>query len=405
MNVLVDMWAVHPLTGVFRYGVSLIAELSRSPGVRIEVATSRANYSAVRNFFSSSAQVEIVSVPSDRKVLRTEPYLDHYLEEGHFDAYYTPDYLLSQHVSIPAIVTIHDAIRLKHYSRAYSDNDIVRMFGGDELQRMQARVAELLDHGIVSRKLPVGSTFLQWFDMETRFSIARATYVVTPSYPARAEILSYWPQASEKISVLHGGVDPYVFRPRARTERASVLRGINVNEDYVLFVGGAVRGHKRIDILNEFFTAALSLRPQLRLVIVAHGEVREDAFVPLGDHLHNGKVLIIGPITDDELACLYSGASGVLVVSEDEGYCLPAREALACGATVLSPHLAVLRDLPRERCFQVDLGSDSAYLQEVWERIFRVSPEANCGVDSGTWNASASALRALMMSLRSSRSQ
>ena len=55
------------------------------------------------------------------------------------------------------------------------------------------------------------------------------------------------------------------------------------------------------------------------------------------------RVLLPGFVSDETLACLYAGATGVVLPSLGEGFGLPAVEAAACGAAL------VLSDLPAHR--------------------------------------------------------
>ena len=57
-------------------------------------------------------------------------------------------------------------------------------------------------------------------------------------------------------------------------------------------------------------------------------------------------VILTGAITDDdELAAIYSGAHALVYPSKDEGFGLPAVEALACGTPVAACDLPALREV------------------------------------------------------------
>jgi alpha-1,3-rhamnosyl/mannosyltransferase len=60
-------------------------------------------------------------------------------------------------------------------------------------------------------------------------------------------------------------------------------------------------------------------------------------------HSLEDRVVLPGYVPDETLACLFSGASVVVVPSLAEGFGLPAVEAAACGAAL------VLSDLPAHR--------------------------------------------------------
>ena len=84
--------------------------------------------------------------------------------------------------------------------------------------------------------------------------------------------------------------------------------------------------------------------------LVVCGEIREDPFYSaypelqsLAGDLDLGRLLrFTGYVSDAELAALYSGARAVVLPSFDEGFCLPAAEAMACGAPVAASSAGAL---------------------------------------------------------------
>ena len=60
-------------------------------------------------------------------------------------------------------------------------------------------------------------------------------------------------------------------------------------------------------------------------------------------------VILTGQVSDDELAALYSGAHALVFPSDDEGFGLPAVEALACGTPVVACEVPALREVLGER--------------------------------------------------------
>ena len=60
-------------------------------------------------------------------------------------------------------------------------------------------------------------------------------------------------------------------------------------------------------------------------------------------------VILTGQVSDEQLAAIYSGAHALVLSSEDEGFGLPAVEALACGTPVVACDAPALREVLGER--------------------------------------------------------
>src|SRR5207302_8688638 len=67
-------------------------------------------------------------------------------------------------------------------------------------------------------------------------------------------------------------------------------------------------------------------------------------------------VILTGQVGDEDLAAIYSGAHALVLPSEDEGFSMPAVEALACGTPVVACELPALREVLDTRVTFVQAG-------------------------------------------------
>jgi glycosyltransferase involved in cell wall biosynthesis len=84
-------------------------------------------------------------------------------------------------------------------------------------------------------------------------------------------------------------------------------------------------------------------------------------------------VTITGRVSDDELAAIYSGAHALVFPSDDEGFGLPAVEALACGTPVVACEAPALLEVLGDRATFVELG-DMEGLLAAGARAVRPAP-------------------------------
>ena len=84
-------------------------------------------------------------------------------------------------------------------------------------------------------------------------------------------------------------------------------------------------------------------------------------------------VTLTGQVSDDELAAIYSGAHALVISAEEEGFGLPAVEALACGTPVVASEGPALREVLGDRATFVAAG-DMPALIEAAQRATRPAP-------------------------------
>jgi glycosyltransferase involved in cell wall biosynthesis len=130
--------------------------------------------------------------------------------------------------------------------------------------------------------------------------------------------------------------------PRPPRQVAEVRARFGLPERYLVWVGGLEHPDPSKHI------AELAATPR-KLPLVLVGPTR-----PWAHELPN--VTLTGHVSDEHLAAIYSGAHALVVASEDEGFGLPAVEALACGTPVAACEVPALREVLHERATFVEKG-------------------------------------------------
>jgi len=118
---------------------------------------------------------------------------------------------------------------------------------------------------------------------------------------------------------------------------------------HFLYVG-SVQSHKKVEDLLTFFASYLRLDPNAELWIVGSGGKR-----PYLDYLHflekshlnlsTDQVRWLGDVTDAKLQEIYHSATAYLSMSEHEGFCVHAFEAMLAGLPVFSYGLPAVREV------------------------------------------------------------
>jgi glycosyltransferase involved in cell wall biosynthesis len=141
-----------------------------------------------------------------------------------------------------------------------------------------------------------------------------------------------------RVFVVPHGIDHERFRPVAPEPAAddAVLQGIGVRPPYVLFLG-TLEPRKAVPDLVRAFAVLAGEDRELQLVLAgrpAWGAAEVAAAVEESGVAE--RVVVTGYVGDDAVAPLLRTAAVVAYPAHEEGFGLPALEALACGAPLVT---------------------------------------------------------------------
>ena len=207
------------------------------------------------------------------------------------------------------------------------------------------RLATLVTiHDTIAERHPA-LVFPRWhnrlfWNVKVRWAVRQASLVLTVSETAKAAVRDQFGLADSRLRVVSDAVGP-AFQPTPDTpERRSLLaaRGIEPGQKYLLYVGG-ISPHKSIETLIDAHAELTKddAHRGLRLVLV--GDYKHDVFFSSYEALRQragAAPIFTGFVPDAELPHWYSAAEAVVLPSVDEGFGLPAVEAMACGTPVVA---------------------------------------------------------------------
>jgi alpha-1,3-rhamnosyl/mannosyltransferase len=172
-------------------------------------------------------------------------------------------------------------------------------------------------------------------------AVQRAASVIVPTETVARDALAHLRLTPEQLVVIPEAADPAMY-PRDASDVAAVRERLGLPERFLVWVGGL----RRPDPAKHIVKLANAPR-ELPLVMV--GATRPWAHELPG-------VILTGEVSDDQLAAIYSAAHALVLSSSDEGFGLPAVEALACGTPVVACHAPALREVLGERATFVEPG-------------------------------------------------
>lgn len=175
----------------------------------------------------------------------------------------------------------------------------------------------------------------------TRWAARAADHLIAVSHTTKADLVQLYGVAAERVTVVHHGCDPAVFRPRTAEESHSELSGLAIDGPYLLFVG-ALHRRKNIGMLVK----ALAHLPALQLILAGPDQGESARLQGLARQLGvDRRVRFLGYVSESQKAHLMSSASSVALPSFYEGFGLPAVEAMASGAPVIGASTGALPEI------------------------------------------------------------
>jgi glycosyltransferase involved in cell wall biosynthesis len=167
------------------------------------------------------------------------------------------------------------------------------------------------------------SSFAIWYRLFLPIVARRARKVFTPSEYVKKKVIRRF--GIKQVNVTPNGVDPSIFHPDAKQ---SVFE---LPKCYILFVG-SLEPRKNLDLLLSVWNEIKSDFEETWLIIVG---VNGNVFKTVNFSLGLERVRFLGYVEDETLAGLYANAIVVVLPSQDEGFGLPALEAMASGTPVI----------------------------------------------------------------------
>ena len=357
MRVVLDVSAVptNP-AGAGRYIVELARALAGRADLELHAITRRSDASRW-----SVLGADVTAVAPDPRPLRLaweQLALPRSVRGLRAEVFHGPHYTMPERLRLPKVVTIHDLTFFDHPE--WHERSKVVLF------RRAISVA-------------------------TR----KADAVIAVSAATARRLAERFP-AHAPVHVIPHGVDHERFRPDEPSpgHDAAVLEALGARGPYVAFVG-TVEPRKDVPSLVRAFDRIADRHPDLGLVIAGTVGWGEDELSrALAAATHADRVVRTGFVPDDAVPALLRGATAVVYPSLEEGFGLPALEALACGAPLVTTEGTAMADVAGDAAMLVPPGDVDALESALDAVALGWSSTRNLGITTAaayTWQRTADA--------------
>lgn len=244
--------------------------------------------------------------------------------------------------SSPRLELVVDATKKYSLGELFSIGSILRREGADLFHSphyvvpVTRRPTVVTIHDLIHLRLPgLASAHKRTYArMMLQRAVSNSRAILTVTRAVSDDIVRHFPGAKGKVHVTPNGIDPAFFEAEPREH----------DSRFFLYVGND-KPHKNLAGVVEAFELFRRSHPDYALVIAG---ARPERFEDVEG------VILAGFVSDDELMKLYRDARGLLLVSLDEGFGLPAAEAMAIGTPVICSRIAALAEVSAGAALLVD---------------------------------------------------
>jgi glycosyltransferase involved in cell wall biosynthesis len=348
--------------GAGRYVIELVTALHRRGVVGLHLQTRRDDGERWQAMVPGRDVRAVVPNSRARRLAWEQVASPRFVDRWGIDVHHGPHYTMPEVAKVPKVVTVHDLTFFDHPE--WHEKVKVAVF------KRAIRAAAQLADAIVCVSGPTGRRLVELLD---------------PQCP---------------VHVIPHGVDHDLFSPdgdAAADER--LLATLGVRPPYVAF-WGTLEPRKDVATLVAAFDRIAGEHPDLQLAIGGGSGWANDRFEAAFEASpFRERIVRTGYLDDAAIPALVRRSAAVVYAALEEGFGLPALEALACGAPVVTTEGSVMEEITAGAAWLAPAGDVTTLADRLAELLDPASAEERrrrraLGLEvagAHTWDATAAA--------------
>lgn len=203
-------------------------------------------------------------------------------------------------------------------------------------------------HDIVSFIMPDTIPMKYAFYMRNLIKLVsrRADRIISVSHSTKNDLITWLGIPEEKITVVHQAVSEMFHPAESGDDGVEMRRRFGIHGRYMLFVGNLEPRKNLIRLMEAFAMSRERLGGSIQLVICGKKGWLCSGILKAYERIRRGDdILITNYVNEKDLLGLYQNAEMFVFPTRYEGFGLPALEAMACGAPVITSNVSSLPEI------------------------------------------------------------
>ena len=245
--------------------------------------------------------------------------------------------------------TIHDIA-------FFRERNLYRSAGVKTEGKISKKIIEILVRIFTLGKYQSESLdYLYW---STNFALKRAKKIITVSNFTKQEILNAYPKTkADNVAVIHNGYNDELYRPVNNPDKVKkVLEKYDIEQPYFLYVG-RIEKKKNTPALIEALSLLRENNPEVKEKMVLVGDASfgyDEVKYVIEEFDLNKDVIMPGWVDEEDMPCLFNGATAFIFPSKHEGFGIPLLQAMACGVPTAASNIPVFKEVAGESILYFD---------------------------------------------------
>ncbi|MBN1593226.1 MAG: glycosyltransferase [Candidatus Coatesbacteria bacterium] len=203
----------------------------------------------------------------------------------------------------------------------------------------------------------------------TKIGVQKADLIIALSFHTKEDLIRILKVPESKVRVVYSATNEYLKPVTDPAEIAAAREKFGIDGPYILCVN-TIEPRKNLPrLLSAYHLLKTEMKLEHKLVVCGmFGWLYGDVFTTIRELGLEDSIIFTSYVKDEDLPRLYSGADLFVFPSLYEGFGLPALEAMACGAPVITSSSSSLPEIVGDAAIMINPYS----IDELAEAMFGV---------------------------------